>query len=98
LHYLPPFPTRRSSDLRCLSASSGWSLHNFYTLLVFTCSRTSRCSPTRLGGIDSVSRSSMRLAVRSHCGQPRIDSGHRDGCVPERSEEHTSELQSRVEL
>src|SRR5207247_10069551 len=94
---LAPFPTRRSSDLVLLpkSRSSRPARRRTRAYAVYT---EARSAATR-----AISR-----AILLHPLHPNSGGGARDRhsarshiparCLPERSEEHTSELQSRVDL
>src|SRR5207249_8142299 len=95
--YLPPFPTRRSSDLRSryresfsprkYSPRSWTQFFHVLSLISFGAVKTGSCgSRRRTGANSSVTRFELTLA------------GYGPYCASLRSEEHTSELQSRFDL
>src|SRR5207247_11425702 len=89
--YPPPFPPRRSSDLipreRNLAQSGHFPLARFVHDLPWHRIRESR----------HFARLVFRQE-RQHATRPRRVQPQRLQCRDDRSEEHTSELQSRVDL
>src|SRR5207249_11796790 len=94
---LPPFPTRRSSDLRANDCTLSHATRNDSGVTRHPAARREH----RLRGNDSVkvlrrrlvaNKNHIRAAARALLSNIWIEHGN------SRSEEHTSELQSRFEL
>src|SRR5206468_6306631 len=86
---LPLFPTRRSSDLRWRARQLQRSLRQ--AELQRECERAERAARSVL--LRSTAAGPAAAARRADADRPR-----RGDCDARRSEEHTSELQSRSEL
>src|SRR5207247_9639047 len=96
-HVLHPFPTRRSSDLTCARARSSSS----YVCTRYRKSRPlprSCCFQPAILSSRGCSRS-LSIAADAFLDSPTtLGSSMGKAPSPVRSEEHTSELQSRVDL
>src|SRR5206468_8574592 len=94
--HLHPFPTRRSSDL--LNLRRARRGHDFYlTSVAAYYSPHPACEATRDGGVSErrTTRTSGRRTTQMSGRQLKLTIAE---ALRERSEEHTSELQSRSDL
>src|SRR5207247_9347779 len=88
------FPTRRSSDLALIPVVAGGTGFYLRALLdgLFRAPSRDDALRTRLAGREQSRPGSLHRLLR------RFDSPAAQAIHPNRSEEHTSELQSRVDL
>src|SRR5207247_9665653 len=96
-HYFPPLPTRRSSDLHdpLPEGPRGRGMHSAVTSLVqlLACDTL---SPPKSNPVEH--RRSARPLRNGRSVEDLSPATNISGIWPKRSEEHTSELQSRVDL
>src|SRR5690606_39512779 len=94
---LPSFPTRRSSDLLFWAAQTPWRTSTISPYRV-RCSHCCRASLHQRCENESRTLHATSINAATCSSEPRRPWDSRMRCVRSRSEEHTSELQSRENL